>query len=236
MGPLLQNGRTVAIEPSEFKPVDEYVPVPGSSRAPRPAGALRRLRVNLASTNYVLRAWAGRFELKFWEPDDKERTFIDQNGQEAVYEDEGPGSANLVLTFYRIQNTTTTSPLSINLTAMTADELRCLRDTMVAGINLAIPEAERRDNIAKEAATNGDFSNTRISRQVPQVRWGAGKGRFYNEGLQLGSEGFPGLVWPFPDSQRGDVDAGNEVAADGDEEQGHERPTPVVDESVLPVG
>lgn len=200
--------------------VDEYIPVPGSSREPRPPGTLRRLRTNLQRTKYIARGFLSRFEVAIWEPDpERGSKLIDLNGEEVEIEVEDPDARDLVLSVYRANNghqgRKANSPvLNVNLTALTADELRCFRDVVFAAIELAIPEAERRDEIARRNATHGDFTNSRINRPIPTARWGAGQSRIYDQGVFDGYESFPGLDWEARTDTDGVLAPGNDVDAE----------------------
>jgi hypothetical protein len=74
-----------------------------------------------------------------------------------------------------ITTTTTGRPFSLNITAMTHDELVAFRDLINLTLEKAEPIVLERDRRAQEAYANGDDSFTRSYRQPPQyvVREGA---------------------------------------------------------------
>lgn len=83
-------------------------------------------------------------------------------------------------------------PIYLNLSALTAEEVRVFRDVMNFALDLAEPVANDRDEVARRAQAAGDDSYARVYRAVPQFIIRAGKVIPYGEGVQDGPEDVPG--------------------------------------------
>lgn len=83
-------------------------------------------------------------------------------------------------------------PIYLNLTALTAEELRGFRDVMNFAFDLAEPVAKDRDEVARRAKDAGDDSYARVYRAVPQLIIRDGKVIPYGEGVQDRPDDVPG--------------------------------------------
>ena len=113
-----------------------------------------------------------------------------------------------------------TKPVSINLTALTTDELHKFREFLNIAFDLAEPVVAQRDRIAQDAFNEGDDSFARSYRQIPQlvIREGAvgqdDEGVYFRpDDLPSGDESGRGEVGDLRVPDGGVRGAGDELAS-----------------------
>ena len=179
----------------------------------------KRVRTNTTRTDQMLLAQAGNLEvgLVVMEPEG-EKTEAD--GTVVVFEPEVEGIPDVLLKLHMGPTYSQGRQLALNMSAMTEQELLCLRDAMNAVIETMLPVCRELDEIAaKEAGSVDAPTNRRNYRPVPSLRFGHGEVRTYVEGVPGGSAGVPELVWPGGSRPRPTGDTGAAVA-DGELEPG----------------
>lgn len=77
----------------------------------------------------------------------------------------------------------------VNLSRMTEEELRTLKDTLDFAFNEALPICRERDTIAKKAADDGNGDYFRLYRQAPRLSFPSRKVGKDESGLHVGHQG-----------------------------------------------
>lgn len=111
---------------------------------------------------------------------------------------------------------------TVNLTALTMEELEAFEKLVTLSIAVCKPIVEARDRKAAEASANGDDTLSRIYRAVPQfvIREGAfgPDGQSILNGLAYVTEGSPGGVDPDGGLRRSGAELADELSEDSQAE------------------
>lgn len=160
-----------------------------TSRAPRTPGTVKKFRRN-TTRPLLLVADTGLYEIELIPTLDEPSTKKDNS---AVFEEEDPEFRSLGLLLKR---RSTQKMFSLDLTAMTEQELLCFRDSVVASVEAALPTVRELDRKALDDNSADGRANKRLYRTVPSIRTGDGSTTPYLEDVRTAADPPPELVWP----------------------------------------